>query len=223
LGLGTTSYTGHYFQKWCTPHNGGHQLTRLISLPGTSHDEAALLGRLRRDCTSRRRPTGIAVKVRDKFQYQMPRASALRCNESSASIRLAVPPAYTMCGRCGRPAELQATGRELRGGRSFTEYHPRLREVRDATVITLRSWRPACPAAQEAESASSRTGFTREKVCYGLDAAGCQMISGGVIRIRQGHNPTGDYPCATVMLGLSRGSEILFQLSQGKERRRNNL
>src|SRR5207247_5052569 len=74
----------------------------------------------------RRRGTG--------FTYLGPDRKAIRDQEILARIRsLAIPPAWTEVWICTDPrGHLQATGRDARGRKQY-RYHPRWREVRDAT------------------------------------------------------------------------------------------
>jgi len=78
---------------------------------------------------------GIRRKRSGKgFSYRAPDGSTLRDKAALARIRaLAVPPAWTDVWICADPdGHVQATGRDARG-RKQHRYHPRWREVRDAT------------------------------------------------------------------------------------------
>lgn len=83
---------------------------------------------------SDKRP-GIRRKRAGKyFSYIAPDGSRIKDPETLQRIRkLAIPPAYNDVWICPDPrGHLQATGRDARGRKQY-RYHPKFREVRDAT------------------------------------------------------------------------------------------
>jgi DNA topoisomerase I len=78
---------------------------------------------------------GIVRRRRGRgFEYRDAEGGSIRDSKLLARIRsLAVPPAWTDVWICPNPrGHLQATGRDARGRKQY-RYHPRWREVRDAS------------------------------------------------------------------------------------------
>lgn len=71
------------------------------------------------------------------FSYRDPQGQTIRDAETLQRIRsLAIPPAWTDVWICATPrGHVQATGRDARGRKQY-RYHPRWREVRDATKFS---------------------------------------------------------------------------------------
>ncbi len=107
----------------------------------------------------RRRGTG--------FTYLGSDGKAIRDRETLARIRsLAIPPAWTGVWICPDPrGHLQATGRDARGRKQY-RYHPRWREVRDATKYERTvAFGLALPSIRERiDRDMSNPGLPREKV-----------------------------------------------------------
>jgi DNA topoisomerase-1 len=101
------------------------------------------------------------------FTYIGPDGRAIRDPETLARIRsLAVPPAWTEVWICPNPrGHLQATGRDVRGRKQY-RYHPRWREVRDATKYERTvAFGLALPHIRgRIEKDMARPGLPREKV-----------------------------------------------------------
>jgi DNA topoisomerase-1 len=111
---------------------------------------------------------GILRRRRGKgFEYLGPDGETVHDPETLARIRsLAVPPAWTDVWICPNPrGHLQATGRDARGRKQY-RYHPRWREVRDATKYDrMIAFGLALPAIRERTlSDLSKPGLPREKV-----------------------------------------------------------
>jgi DNA topoisomerase-1 len=95
--------------------------------------------------------------------------------------KLAVPPAWTDVWICPDPlGHLQATGRDSRG-RKVYRYHPRWREVRDATKYDrLAAFGAALPALRtRVEADLSLPGLPRDK----LVAAVVRLLENTLIRV----------------------------------------
>lgn len=111
---------------------------------------------------------GITRELRGKhFVYFAPDGTQIVDGARLAHIRsLAVPPAYTNVWICPwENGHLQATGRDARGRKQY-RYHPRWREVRDATkydrMIAFARALPRIRAAVATDLA--RPGMPREKL-----------------------------------------------------------
>ena len=101
------------------------------------------------------------------FGYRDPDGRPLRDRETLARVRsLAIPPAWTEVWICASDrGHLQATGRDARGRKQY-RYHPRWREIRDATKFhRLLELGDALPALRERVRRDlRRRGLPREKV-----------------------------------------------------------
>jgi DNA topoisomerase I len=111
---------------------------------------------------------GIRRRRRGRgFSYLAPGGGAVRDPDTLARIRsLAIPPAWTEVWICPSPrGHVQATGRDARGRKQY-RYHPRWREVRDATKFDrMRDFAAALPGLRRrVESDLKRRGMPREKV-----------------------------------------------------------
>lgn len=111
---------------------------------------------------------GITRKrARGGFRYVSPEGEPVRDTASVARIRsLAVPPAWTDVWICPHAdGHIQATGRDARGRKQY-RYHPRWREVRDASKYDrLQAFGAALPRIREAcDRDLRRPGMPREKV-----------------------------------------------------------
>jgi len=111
---------------------------------------------------------GIARKrARGGFRYVSPRGEPVRDAATLARLRsLAVPPAWTDVWICPRAdGHIQATGRDARGRKQY-RYHPRWRQVRDASKYErLRAFGVALPRIREAcDRDLRRPGMPRQKV-----------------------------------------------------------
>ncbi len=101
------------------------------------------------------------------FSYRDPKGKTIRDPETLQRIRsLAIPPAWTDVWIC--PSErghIQATGRDARGRKQY-RYHPRWREVRDATKFSrMIEFGEALPALRRRLRRDLlRDGMPREKV-----------------------------------------------------------
>jgi DNA topoisomerase-1 len=107
------------------------------------------------------------VKRGRGFSYEAPGGGAVREPDTLARIRsLAIPPAWTEVWICPSPrGHIQATGRDARGRKQY-RYHPRWREVRDATKFDrMREFGEALPALRRrVQRDLRRRGMPREKV-----------------------------------------------------------
>lgn len=111
---------------------------------------------------------GISRKKRgDQFQYYDPQGERITDAEEIERLNaLAVPPAYTDVWICADPSgHLQATGRDAKGRKQY-RYHPRWREVRDATKYArLEAFGKMLPKLRkQLEAQLAEPGFSREKV-----------------------------------------------------------
>ncbi len=111
---------------------------------------------------------GILRRRRGKgFGYTGPDGMPLRDPETLLRIRLlAVPPAWTQVWICPSPkGHIQATGRDSRGRKQY-RYHPRWREVRDATKYDRTvAFGLALPLIRDrTEQHLAMPGLPREKV-----------------------------------------------------------
>jgi DNA topoisomerase-1 len=101
------------------------------------------------------------------FYYRHADGSRVRDEDTLQRIRrLAVPPAYEHVWLCVDPrGHIQATGRDARGRKQY-RYHPRWREVRDATKYhRLLEFGRALPRLRERiDEALSQKQLTRERV-----------------------------------------------------------
>ena len=122
----------------------------------------------------RRRGTG--------FTYLGPDGKAIRDPEILARIRsLAIPPAWTEVWICTDPrGHLQATGRDARGRKQY-RYHPRWREVRDATKYERTvAFGLALPHMRERiDEDMAKRGLPREKVL----ATVVELLEATLIRV----------------------------------------
>ena len=111
---------------------------------------------------------GIRRRRRGKgWSYQAPDGSLVRDPAVRQRIAaLAIPPAWTEVWICPDPrGHLQATGRDARGRKQY-RYHPRWREVRDATKFqSLRRFGEALPRIRRQVARDlRRRGLPRDKV-----------------------------------------------------------
>jgi len=101
------------------------------------------------------------------FSYRGIDGALIRSKDELARIRsLAIPPAWTDVWICPSPlGHIQATGRDARGRKQY-RYHPRWREVRDATKFDrMLDFGEALPALRRrVDSDLARTGMPRERV-----------------------------------------------------------
>jgi DNA topoisomerase-1 len=116
------------------------------------------------------------------FSYRAPDGALVRDRRTLARIKaLAIPPAWREVWICPLPhGHLQATGRDARGRKQF-RYHPRWREVRDASKYQrLSAFGRALPQIrQRLEQDLSRPGIPRSKVLALL----VQLLESTFIRI----------------------------------------
>ena len=101
------------------------------------------------------------------FSYRLPHGGSVKDRATLMRIRtLAIPPAWTEVWICPHPdGHIQATGRDAQGRKQY-RYHPRWREVRDASKYEhLLDFARSLPAirARIAED-MARPGLPREKV-----------------------------------------------------------
>jgi DNA topoisomerase-1 len=113
------------------------------------------------------RPGILRRRAGKGFAYQLPTGGPVRDAATLKRIRsLAVPPAWRQVWICPQAeGHIQATGRDERGRKPY-RYHPRWREVRDATKYhRLLEFARTLPAirARVAED-MARPGLPREKV-----------------------------------------------------------
>jgi DNA topoisomerase-1 len=111
---------------------------------------------------------GITRQRRGKgFSYRGADGQLLRDADTLQRIRsLAIPPAWTEVWICPNPkGHIQATGRDARGRKQY-RYHPRWREVRDATKFNrMVEFGEALPALRRRVRRDlARVGMPREKV-----------------------------------------------------------
>src|SRR5688572_2603034 len=101
------------------------------------------------------------------FAYRDAEGKPLRDRAALARIRaLAIPPAWTDVWICPHErGHLQATGRDARGRKQY-RYHPRWREIRDATKFDrMVDMGEALPGLRERVRRDlRRRGMPREKV-----------------------------------------------------------
>ncbi|WP_270937051.1 DNA topoisomerase IB [Falsiroseomonas oryzae] len=106
-------------------------------------------------------------RVGKGFSYRLPRGGTVRDAATLKRIRtLAVPPAWTEVWICPHAdGHIQATGRDEKGRKQY-RYHPRWREVRDATKYGhLLEFARALPAIRARIAADmALPGLPREKV-----------------------------------------------------------
>lgn len=127
--------------------------------------EAAAVAGLR--YVSDERP-GIRRRKNGKgFSYTDPRGNVIKDSEERARLdSLAIPPAWEDVWICPDPrGHLQATGRDDRGRKQY-RYHPRWREVRDATKFyRMVEFAEALPAIRgRVRRDLAREAMPREKV-----------------------------------------------------------
>ena len=127
--------------------------------------------------------TGIGRRRRGTgFTYLGPDGKAIRDPEILARIRsLAIPPAWTEVWICTDPrGHLQATGRDARGRKQY-RYHPRWREVRDATKYERTvAFGLALPHMRERiDEDMAKRGLPREKVL----ATVVELLEATLIRV----------------------------------------
>jgi DNA topoisomerase-1 len=106
-------------------------------------------------------------RSRGGFAYFSPSKERISDSATLARIRsLVIPPAWTNVWICPAPSgHLQATGRDARGRKQY-RYHPRWREVRDATKYgRMVTFGAALPMIRERTDEHLRLpGLPREKV-----------------------------------------------------------
>ncbi|HMS60097.1 MAG TPA: DNA topoisomerase IB, partial [Tepidiformaceae bacterium] len=116
------------------------------------------------------------------FRYVSPAGEPVRDSETLGRIRsLAIPPAWTDVWICPRAdGHIQATGRDARGRKQY-RYHPRWRQVRDASKYErMQAFGAALPRIREAcERDLARPGMPREKVL----AAVVRLLETTLIRV----------------------------------------
>jgi DNA topoisomerase I len=116
------------------------------------------------------------------FAYLDPSGATVRDPETLARIRsLAVPPAWTDVWICPSPhGHIQATGRDARGRKQY-RYHPRWREVRDATKYDrMVAFGLTLPVIRErTERDLQGPGLPRQKVL----AAVVMLLEATLIRV----------------------------------------
>src|SRR5438034_6852239 len=127
--------------------------------------------------------TGIRrIRAGSGFRYVNPRGKSIRDPGTLRRIQsLVIPPAWTGVWICPLPhGHLQATGHDQRGRKQY-RYHPRWREVRDATkydkLIAFGRMLPHIRRRTERELA--RSGLSREKVL----AAIVRLLETTLIRV----------------------------------------
>ncbi|HEV8237982.1 MAG TPA: DNA topoisomerase IB [Thermoanaerobaculia bacterium] len=138
-----------------------------VALPPPADDPAATAADAGLRYVSDDKP-GITRRRRGKgFSYRDADGKPLRDAETLQRIRsLAIPPAWTDVWICPNPkGHIQATGRDARGRKQY-RYHPRWREVRDATKFSrMVEFGEALPALRRRIRRDLlRTGLPREKV-----------------------------------------------------------
>ena len=103
----------------------------------------------------------------DSFHYQYPDGRPVKDEATLERIRsLAIPPAYEKVWICSSPkGHLQATGIDAKRRKQY-RYHPRFREVREATKFAkLLDFAEALPTIRERVRADlGKQGMPREKV-----------------------------------------------------------
>jgi DNA topoisomerase I len=131
-----------------------------------------------------RRPGIRRERVRDDFCYVDPDGQLIDDLKELARIKaLAIPPAWTDVWICSNPrGHIQATARDAKGRKQY-RYHPRWREVRDATKFErMLAFGQALPAIRARTEQDLRLhGIPKEKVL----AAVLQLLE--VTRIRVGN------------------------------------
>ncbi len=125
---------------------------------------------------------GITRRRQGKgFSYRWPDGSLVSDCERERIAAIAIPPAWTDVWICPRPdGHIQATGRDDRGRKQY-RYHPRWREVRDATKYeSLAAFGRALPEVRARVDADlGRRGLPEEKVL----AAVVRLLDETLIRI----------------------------------------
>jgi DNA topoisomerase-1 len=126
---------------------------------------------------------GIMRRRRGRgFEYRDAEGHTIRDPKMRARIHsLAIPPAWTDVWICPNPGgHIQATGRDARGRKQY-RYHPRWREVRDASkyerTVAFGLALPLIRERTDADLASS--GLPREKVL----AAVVRLLEATLIRV----------------------------------------
>ena len=115
------------------------------------------------------------------FSYRRPDGSVVDGQERARIEAIVIPPAWTDVWICPRPdGHIQATGRDDRGRKQY-RYHPRWREVRDATKYeSLAAFGRALPEVRaRVEADLARRGLPEEKVL----AAVVRLLDETLIRI----------------------------------------
>jgi len=116
------------------------------------------------------------------FSYRAPDGTAIREAERLRELRaLAIPPAWRDVWICPNPnGHLLATGRDARGRKQY-RYHPRWREVRDATKFDrMVPFGAALPTIrQRIDRDIALRGLPREKVL----AAVLRLIDAALLRV----------------------------------------
>ena len=106
-------------------------------------------------------------RVGRRFAYFYPGGRRVRDPNVIARLNsLAIPPAYTRVWICPDPdGHIQATARDARGRKQY-RYHPRWREVRDATKFErMLAFGKALPKIRkQVEADLAASGMPREKV-----------------------------------------------------------
>jgi DNA topoisomerase-1 len=115
------------------------------------------------------------------FTYLDPQGRVLQNGDLSRIRALAVPPGWTDVWICASPSgHIQATGRDARGRKQY-RYHPRWREIRDATKFDrMIAFGTALPSIRRRTAKDlARTGLPREKVL----AAVVRLLESTLIRV----------------------------------------
>jgi len=106
-------------------------------------------------------------RIGKRFAYFDPAGRRVRNPEVIARLNsLAIPPAYSNVWICPDPdGHIQATARDARGRKQY-RYHPRWREVRDATKFErMLEFGKALPRIRkQVEADLAQPGMPREKV-----------------------------------------------------------
>jgi DNA topoisomerase I len=159
------------------------------------------------------------------FSYRWPDGTLVKDAATLDRIRaLAIPPAYKDVWICPLPeGHLQATGHDVRGRKQY-RYHPRFREVREASkYVRMRQFGRLLPGIRDRVRADLRKrGLPREKVL----AAVVALLEKSLIRI--GND---EYARENSSFGLTtmlnrhvdvRGQKIRFRFS-GKSKRTHDI
>jgi DNA topoisomerase-1 len=121
-------------------------------------------------------------KSGDSFRYEHPDGRPVRDEKTLERIRsLAIPPAYDKVWICTHPnGHLQATGLDAKGRKQY-RYHPRFREVREASKFAkLLDFAEMLPVIRKrVKTDLAKQGMPREK----LLAAVVYLLERSLIRV----------------------------------------